>query len=927
MMKNKFVIVILLSLICASCKLTNTDSQVKYTVSHMLQNLDDDGYTEIESETKSGYAGEKTKAEEKSYEGFTVLNYEQQIIENETTIVIKYDRNLITFSLNLSDGKEPQKITKKYGTSVNSQTVPDPESDGAVFSNWTPALPETFTENAAYIASWNYYTYTVKYLFENINDSGYSSLDAYPDVTAYGKKGESTKVLAPAVTGFEAQPVNQVLLSDTENIVTVYYKRSRITYFIELNGGTGLSSVTGKYGETFTNELLGTYSKQGFTFSGLSKELPETFELSKNNTTIASVLWTAQGSARYAVRFYLQNKTGPDYTEDKTLRILAVGVPGELTDITVNDGGEVVVGTDKVTKTGFHVITDAENKPLISNEEIAGNETTIVKVYLDRNITKVIFKNPNVNGTMAGTINGECASFEMSGRYDSLFTYPDSVRTGYKLIKWTDDATNAIPVTKFPSEGEMNLTSGWEPVKYSVEINKNSDYAERGSYLGALENKVYDSSVFELKSDFYKRTGYTLVGYSKNENASPDEAEYKAGVNVKNLTTQDGETVVLYAVWKPYTLVVPQIKSPSIDQVYISFNIKATLSNSSESYYTGKIHIYVNDELVKNGEENYFETKGEQTSGYYTVKCEYHRKKSTRYTMKVCAVDNEGREGEFTEMDVSLISTALLPSFAGDPPIGYTNRIVWEIEFSEGNMVEYTAKLSYRKGFYGYPTQIQEKTVNCIGQTSAIIEFTDVPELNYYHYYLEVILKDELGQTSTYSYDTVRYVQTITDDTSKPYGGQIYYSDGTTSFDYIEGKTPVGIYVEELECNYNDYTYTPNGNSFIIGVKNIVCDTSNKADKAASYKGFNSNSYTWTLISTKQFQKGLARCWRRCDASIYKLKQAGYDCDYMPSRFYLLSDNDKYGCFGETSSASQCGFETSSWSDCYALPVSVLTTK
>ena len=66
----------------------------------MLQNIEDDGYTEVveDRETPTGVTGTKTAAVAKEYEGFTPLAFEQETIKgDETTEVnIYYNRNKFT---------------------------------------------------------------------------------------------------------------------------------------------------------------------------------------------------------------------------------------------------------------------------------------------------------------------------------------------------------------------------------------------------------------------------------------------------------------------------------------------------------------------------------------------------------------------------------------------------------------------------------------------------------------------------------------------------------------------------------------------------------------------------------------------------------------------------------------------------------------
>ena len=107
-----------------------------YTVKHFQQNLENDGYTEIDRERLKGNFHEFTSAKSKNYIGFTQKAVSQKLLENNTDIVIEiyYDRNNYNVIIDPNNGNEEIKYTIKYGEKI---TVPEEPTKGSFdFKGW-----------------------------------------------------------------------------------------------------------------------------------------------------------------------------------------------------------------------------------------------------------------------------------------------------------------------------------------------------------------------------------------------------------------------------------------------------------------------------------------------------------------------------------------------------------------------------------------------------------------------------------------------------------------------------------------------------------------------------------------------------------------------------------------------------------------------
>lgn len=125
----------------------------KYTVEHWLQNIDDDDYVCKQSDSQQlyGKAGSMTTATAKNYPGFTAQQIEQRVIQPDgsTVVKIKYDRKIITVTMNLDGGSllgYGSIITKtgKFGENTYLRNLKNPKKTDCEFGGWSMDIPETF---------------------------------------------------------------------------------------------------------------------------------------------------------------------------------------------------------------------------------------------------------------------------------------------------------------------------------------------------------------------------------------------------------------------------------------------------------------------------------------------------------------------------------------------------------------------------------------------------------------------------------------------------------------------------------------------------------------------------------------------------------------------------------------------------------------
>lgn len=867
-MKKYFgLIIAVIGLIFASCNF-NSNSEVSYKVLHMQQNIENDGYTVAEEESFKGRIGSKIKIQTKDYEGFYSKPVEVQTVKEDLSVPVYYDRNLITFDFNLAGGKGETTITKKYGTPVTKEIIPDPVKGTSKFSFWSPALPETFIEDTTFTANWDYSSYKVKFMFQNAEDDEYSpdTGAASPEETYFGNSGEETTYNPPIIQGFELKKVEQVILGEEEQTVTVYYDRVTVTVLIDLDGGDGISLVKGRMGSSFTDSLLGTYTKKGYVFEGFDKELPETFRLEDNNRTILKALWRGDGQARYSVRFYYEN-LDRTFTEDKDYTVNLVGQVGDNTGISFNDGKVYLAGTERSLKEGFHPVTE-EDKDYISytlkNEIIKGDETTLAKVYCARNVSTMTF---DLKG---GNVDGNEEPVVISGRWGEKIDFPAVTpkKLGYTFTQFKQETTK---YTAWPSES-MELTGIAEYTVNTFKVRVYGNYGDEdlpgkveyfetsSSYTNDVDNTIY---FYFTGADIVKPL-HTCKGISKTEdgeieNFYIDEEYGKKRINIpveKETVENDGKIITFYCQWEPYKIgkvekidqKIPNTGNSFREQVQyeedgtLRFSVNYKWSTTSESYTAdewGKPeYVFSIGDSVIGGEER----KPSSTSEYiYNLKDQgFSFEASTPVPLKVQLRYNISANpdkpkyltGEETEC---YFYTPLEPATnlrvvdqENTLKCSWTNpKSKTGIKSVKLGAMIFKSSGNYERDYYGNYKALRDWSISATsasnGECDSEGEVTGEPTSlsswkgNVFVCYVEVT--DKAGFVSCT--ELIRaFPSYMSNGVPERAGGQFFYEDGTFSNEFIEDKIPVGI---SLGRNWND-----NDGVRIMGLKAL--------DEAAFYK-------------------------------------------------------------------------------------------
>ena len=285
----------------------------------------------------------------------------------------------------------------------------------------------------------------------------------------------------------------------------------RIVYHNTKNADNSSNPTSYKESETIN---LTDVSISGWTFGGW-------YDSSADGTIVSGwsagertddvSLWAkwTPNEVTYTVKRYFQNVSGSGY--NASADIVKSGLTDAMTDVTA----DIVTGF-----TAQH----------IAQQIIAGDGSTVVSVYYDRNVVVYTF---NANG---GSWDDGSNVMKLVGLYGAEVGTPaNPSRVGYTYAGWD----KSLP-TVFGETAET-WTAEWIANSYTIVFDANG-----GTGTMSNQDMAYDVKT-NLFSNKFTRSGYMFLGWATS--ASSINATYTDIESVLNLTDKDGMSVSLYAKW------------------------------------------------------------------------------------------------------------------------------------------------------------------------------------------------------------------------------------------------------------------------------------------------------------------------------------------------------------------------------------------
>ena len=318
----------------------------------------------------------------------------------------------------------------------------------------------------------------------------------------------------------------------------------RVEYYIvsyDPNGGVNAPFDRGEYAAGDSVTVGAAPTREGYAFDGW-RDGAKTYRPGDGYTMDAhDVTFTAQWTANsYSIVYNANGGTG-----DMADSAMKYDVGGEISQ-------------NGFTKTGYRFTGWAlspDGLPYYLGGETVRNLTAendgVINLYARWTAEEYAVTLDAMGGTPAKSYGKATYSADMPA-------IPLPTRTGYIFGGYYDapadgtcyyDDTGAS-MSRWNKDTDATLYARWTPIRYSVDYD-----------LGGAEGSIpstpftYDESRELPKVDgYFTLDGYRFTGWALSKNGS---VVYEDGATVKNLASEDGAVVKLYAVWEPiptYTL-------------------------------------------------------------------------------------------------------------------------------------------------------------------------------------------------------------------------------------------------------------------------------------------------------------------------------------------------------------------------------------
>lgn len=320
-----------------------------------------------------------------------------------------------------------------------------------------------------------------------------------------------------------------------------YTANANVTLYAQWSSSASTTAVT-----------LPTPTRTGYTFRGWSTSSTSTSGTTGSYTPIRNVTLYAIW-AKNQITVNLRKDDGAWSASNKVVSLIQSG--NVVESLTANSGSSVVFssgtysGTYQVRVTGYSANYTSSSFTATYTSSQTINFYTLTCVA----------------GTGISSASGSGVYY--SGESASITA---TVRTGYTWSSWSDGNTARSRTIRVNSM--WGLTANATANSYTIQY-----LSTYGTGSTASSSHTYDSSK-ALTSNGFSRTGYTFLGWSTSSTAT--SATYTNGQSVKNLSSTNGATVKLYAVWQLSATWDPTLKvyNTTTDVTSVSFGTRMVLT-------------------------------------------------------------------------------------------------------------------------------------------------------------------------------------------------------------------------------------------------------------------------------------------------------------------------------------------------------------
>lgn len=497
-----------------------------------------------------------------------------------------------------------------------------------------------------------------------------------PVKAGYKFLGWSTKKSASSAS-YKAG--DSVTLNDAyDGKVTLYAVWQGKTYTVKYdsNGGTGSMDDSVFKLATDVRLMSNKFSKENYTFIGWSTS--KGGEVTYTNEAKVKDL----GGEGDIVTLYAVWKSNT-----YTIKYDSNGGNGFVGESSYNYGNSIKLTKNKFTKDGYTFIgwntnKDASVALYTDEQEVSGLSGNITLYAVWRSNTYTIKYDSNGgNGSMSNVSHGYGESKRLA---KNTFT-----KEGYTFVGWNTDKNASVAlytdeqeVSNIGESGEtVTLYAVWKANTYTVKYDSNGGN-------GSMANVSYSyGENKKLTKNTFTKSGYTFIGWNTNKDANA--ALYADEQEVDNLTKENNELIILYAIWEK--------------------DVNYTIRYNANGGY-----LMESKSLVLTSEDNHWELNdGVYRSGNYHVSDSTSSVKSETFTLKNdgsisfdWSVSSESANYDYLYYTIYKDETALVDTGTSTKIGGYNssdteNNLSYKTVIKSLEAGTYYIEFSYKKDFSG----------------------------------------------------------------------------------------------------------------------------------------------------------------------------------------------------------------------------------
>lgn len=197
---------------------------------------------------------------------------------------------------------------------------------------------------------------------------------------------------------------------------------------------------------------------------------------------------------------------------------------------------------------------------------IEAEQISASRPYIQFDVREFLYMHVDISGTV--TAIGSRFANSVYVKLVSKQLPPAPTKTGYTFTGWYTDEACTNKYTAPTVISDITLYAGFRANTYNIKFNANSG-------LGTMENEpmTYDQAK-NLTANGFNKEHYAFKGWATSANGA---VVYSNEQSVINLTSTQGATIELFAIWERSEVKVDFVANGNTTSIWVAIGTKATL--------------------------------------------------------------------------------------------------------------------------------------------------------------------------------------------------------------------------------------------------------------------------------------------------------------------------------------------------------------